>query len=258
MTLKKTIQSYWTRNVPYLEIVSGKNSPETKEFYQEVDAFRYKYDSYIPGLIRTFASGGKTVLEIGSGMGSDSRYIASLGAKITSLDLSPENVSFTLKGVHLSGLKGEGVCGDGEKLPFRNNTFDVVYSFGVLHHTPNTENAIAEVYRVLKPKGQCVIMLYHKGYAYYVLLFLYGWRRIFLKETKEQLMSKYDHTPLSKLYSKNDAGKIFSFFKNVNFEVEAYGGAKAHPILKHVWFILNKSKFLMNHFGSFLIIRGTK
>lgn len=258
MGLKKEIQKFWTKNVPGLDTISGKNSPETKEFYREVDDFRYRYDSYIPGLISTFAASGKKVLEIGSGMGSDSRCIASLGAKVTSLDLSVDNVSFTLKGERLLGLKGSGVCGDGENLPFKENSFDIVYSFGVLHHTPDTERAIREACRVLRPGGQCVIMLYHKGYAYYVLLLLYGWRRLFFKETEEQMMSKYDHTPLSKQYSKTQARRIFSSFKDITFEVTTFGGARNHWLLKYVWYLLNKSKFLMNRFGSFLIIRGVK
>lgn len=256
--IKKTIQNYWTKNAPYLALVRDRYSPEDEEFYLEMDTYRYKYDSYIPPLIDSFTGKGKKILEIGCGMGTDSRHISRRGSDITSLDLSFDNVHFSLKGMKVLGLRGNGVNADAENLPFKDNSFDVGYSFGVLHHTPNTEKAIREIYRVLKPGGQCVIMLYHKGYAYYALLFLYGWRRLFLKEVKEQMMSKYDHTPLSKLYSKKDAGKMFSFFKNINFEVAAYGGAKAHPVLKHIWFILNKSKFLMEHFGSFLIIRGIK
>lgn len=258
MELKKKIQDYWTKNVPGLDIATGKGTPENKDFYQGVDDFRYKYDSYIPGLIRTFASAGKKILEIGSGMGSDSRSIASTGAELISLDVSFDNVSFTLTGERLFGLKGEGVCGDGEYLPFKDNSFDVVYSFGVLHHTPDTQKAIREAYRVLKPQGRCVIMLYHKGYAYYVLLLLFGWRCLFFRETKEQMMSKYDHTPLSKQYSKKEAAKIFAQFKDVSFEMTTFGGARDHWLLKYVWLSLNKSRFLMNRFGSFLIIRGVK
>jgi ubiquinone/menaquinone biosynthesis C-methylase UbiE len=255
---KKIIQKYWTDNVPGLNMTTHSHSPEEKEFYIEVDAFRYRYDSYIVPLIDSFVRQGEKVLEIGCGMGTDSRYISRKGANIVSLDLSFNNVSFALKGMRLMDLKGKGVNADAERLPFKDDSFDVVYSFGVLHHTPDTQKAINEVYRVLKPGGKCVIMLYHKGYAYYALLLMHGYKKIFGGYTKDRLMSEYDNTPLSRLYSKNELKKIFRRLKGVNIAVTAYGGTQAHPFLKYVHRILKSSSFLMCHFGSFAIITGEK
>lgn len=104
---KKTIQDYWTKNVPGLDIVSKRFSPEQKEFYLYTDEYRYRYDSYLVPLIDSFAKKGEVILEIGCGMGTDSRYISQKGAHIVSLDLSYDNVSFTLKGMHLLNLGGK-------------------------------------------------------------------------------------------------------------------------------------------------------
>lgn len=256
--IKKVIQEYWTKNVPGLDLVCKKYTSEQKEFYLEADVYRYKYDSYILPLIDSFAEKGREVLEIGCGIGSDSRYISKRGSNITSLDLSFDNVHFSLKGMEVLGLQGKGVNADAEHLPFKDNSFDVVYSFGVLHHTLDTQKAINEVYRVLKPKGKSVIMLYHKGYAYYALLFMHGYKKLFGVYNQDKLMSRYDSTPLSRLYSKKEIGRIFKNFSHLDITVTAFGGTQAHPILKYVHWLLKKSKFLMRNFGSFLIIRGEK
>lgn len=255
---KKKIQNFWTENVPGLDLVSEKYSPEQREFYTEVDEFRYRYDSYIVPLLDSFAEKGKLILEIGCGMGTDSRHISRRQADIVSLDLSFNNVDFTLKGMHLLNLTGMGVCADAENLPFKDNAFDVVYSFGVLHHTPDTQKAINEIYRVLKPNGKCVTMLYHKGYAYYVLLMLHGYKRLLGIYDQDRLMSKYDKTPLSRLYSRREINVMFRGFRDIDISITTFGAIQAHPILKYIHFLFNKSKFLMQHFGSFIIIKSKK
>lgn len=256
--LKKAIQRYWTKNVPGLDTFSRKYSPEQKEFYIEAERYRHKYEPSVIPLIDSFAAKGRLVLEVGCGLGYDTRYISRKGADVIGLDLSVENVRLTMKGMQLLNLNGKGVCADAEHLPFKDDIFDVAYSFGVLHHTPHTEKAIMEIYRILKPEGKCIVMLYHKGYAYYFLLLRYAWKSLLFLQTKEELMSKYDNTPLSKMYSRHDAKKLFYAFKDLKFEVATYGGIQNHVFLKYLWIIFNKANFLMQRFGSFLIIKAAK
>ena len=255
---KKRIQDFWTRNVPGWDIFSKQYNPEQREFYEEVDKFRLKYEPYVAVLIDSFVEPGKRILEIGCGLGSDSRYMARRKADIVSLDLSLSNVSLTAKGLRLSGLQEKGVCADAEKLPFKDGSFDVVYSFGVLHHTPRTREALDEAYRVLRPGGKCAVMLYHKGYAYYYLLLIHGWKLLFGWLSKEKMMSRYDSTPLSKLYSKKEIAELFSRFQDLDIGITAYGAAQTHPILKFVYRLLHKSSFLMSRFGSYVIIKARK
>ena len=255
---KKDIREFWQKNAPGIHPVGPLHSPDTREFYTAVDSLRYTYEANVADIIGSFVREKSTVLEIGSGLGSDSRLMARAGARTVSMDLCFGNISMTLTGMRLLGLGGAGVCADAERLPFKDNTFDVVYSFGVLHHTPDTEAAIREAYRVLKKGGRCIVMLYHKGYAYYALLARDGWRRLFLRQSFERVTSRYDHTPLSKMYSKKQALRLFSLFGRADIEMTTYGGIQQHPWLKFVWKALHGSKFLMDRFGSFAVIRAVK
>jgi len=112
---------------------------------------------------------GKSVLEIGCGAGSRSALFAVRGATVTSVDLTLDRVCATRAKFELlkPSTGGLALQGDAEGLPFGENTFDIVYSNGVLHHTDDTEAAVSEVYRVLKPGGQAVIMLYCKSSWHY-------------------------------------------------------------------------------------------
>jgi len=113
---------------------------------------------------------GKTVLEIGPGAGGHSALFAVHGAHVTSIDLTLPRAQATQRKFDLLGDAVDGcqaMQGDAENLPFPDDSFDIVYSNGVLHHTRDTERAIDEAYRVLKPGGRAVIMLYCKSSWHY-------------------------------------------------------------------------------------------
>ena len=213
--MKELIKTFWTDNAPY----KGLNE------WERVDA-RHTNEPYIRPILDSLY--GK-ILEIGCGLGYDTFWLRLQKKDVTPIDLSPENAR-----------EAGGLCMDAEELGFFDNTFDTVYSFGVLHHTPDTQKAIDEIYRVLKPKGKIVIMIYHKGYAYWILKLL------------GKSMNDYDHTPLSKLYSTKEAYHLFRRFRNLSIELTTYAPNKC------VWFLFTHCKFLMDRFGSFLIIRGEK
>lgn len=103
------------------------------------------------------------VLEVGCGMGCMAMNWAKHGARITAVDLNPVAIAQTRKRFEIFGLHGEINEADGEALPFPDSTFDYVYSWGVLHHSPNTRASVAELHRVLKPGGAAGVMLYHRN-----------------------------------------------------------------------------------------------
>ena len=114
----------------------------------------------LPAIEMSADLSGQSVLEIGSGAGGHSAAFARRGASVVALDITPERVMSTARKLDLISDDGRAYQGDAENLPFRDASFDIVYSNGVLHHSENTEKTIAEVYRVLKPGGKAVLMLY--------------------------------------------------------------------------------------------------
>jgi SAM-dependent methyltransferase len=114
---------------------------------------------------------GKDVLEIGCGMGCMASNWSRQGARISAVDLNPVAVSQTRRRFQVMGLEGTIQEADAESLPFEDQSYDFVYSWGVLHHTPGIRQAISEIHRVLKPGGRVGLMLYNRNsilYRYFV------------------------------------------------------------------------------------------
>jgi SAM-dependent methyltransferase len=141
----------------------------SREFFERADATFYRWNEPLHDGPRHFGRlfeydryRGKRVLEVGCGMGCMAMNWALNGAAVTAVDLNPVAVAQTRSRFDVFGLAGEIREADAESLPFPDNTFDFVYSWGVLHHTPGTRPAIAELRRVLKPGGRVGVMLYNR------------------------------------------------------------------------------------------------
>ncbi|MEI6334896.1 MAG: class I SAM-dependent methyltransferase [Methylococcaceae bacterium] len=159
---------------------------------------------------------GMKVLEVGVGLGADHQQFAEAGADLYGIDLTERAIEHTRRRFAAFGLLSNLAVGDAENLDFPDNTFDQVYSWGVLHHSPNTAQAVAEVWRVLKPGGVASIMIYHK----YSLVGLMLWVRYALLGLRPwlKLSDIYAHhmeSPGTKAYSVAEARQLFSAFKEV-------------------------------------------
>ena len=229
--LKRKVREFWNSSVcgTYL----AKNEEGTLEYYKEIEYLRYKKYPYAYAFLLKKAgfdkNKGKKVLEIGCGAGTDSSQFAKHGANVTGVDLTPAAIEVTKHRFKTMGLKGNFLVADAENLPFKNNEFDYVYSFGVLHHTPNTQKTIDEVYRVLKKDGKACIALYHTYSLQYLTLILRKWLNPSRWKWSLQQAINYqtemskDHikiNPLTKTYSRSEVRKMFSDFKNVKTSVE--------------------------------------
>ncbi len=219
--LKADVHDYWNANPCGTQFTNIERG--SRAFYDEVERFRYETQPFMQKLCKFDAFKGKALLEIGCGLGTDLLQFARHGAVVTGVDLTEESVALAKKRFELYGVQGTFCTADAENLPFADNSFDVVYSFGVLHHTPNTQKAIDEVYRVVKRGGEIVIMLYHK-HSLHVwlgvpLYFLYG-----LSKGKlwgyEEWVRIYDgkDNPLGKAYSRAELRRMFAKFKDVRFQ----------------------------------------
>lgn len=256
--IKKLIKDYWSGNVPGLKRAKTQIPEINKDFFDEVDRYRVRNEPYVVPLIEHLSQRRGRLLEVGCGIGADLRNFARRGMQVLGLDLSYENVKLTKEGLESSSLDGKVICSDAENLPFKDGVFQAYYSFGVLHHTPDTALAVDEAYRVLKNDGRCIVMLYHKGYAYLYINLIFWFKRLFVSEEK-LISDHYDFTPLSKMYSKEEAMRLFRKFKKVEFEVTTFasGGIEVNNKIKCLHYLL-KNKLLMNKLGQFLIIKAEK
>jgi ubiquinone/menaquinone biosynthesis C-methylase UbiE len=174
---------------------------------------RYELEPYIEEFADFVGARGKRVLEIGVGLGADHQRFAAAGAKLSGIDLTKRAVEHARRRLALFGLESALSVGDAEKLAFADATFDIVYSWGVIHHSPDTPTIVAEIHRVLQSGGEARIMIYHKwsvvGYMLwvrYALLRLQPWLSL------ETIYSRYLESPGTKAYSVTEARKMFASF----------------------------------------------
>jgi SAM-dependent methyltransferase len=203
----------------------------SREFFDEVERHRYQdYAPWMPEVMGFNEFAGARLLEVGCGMGTDLLQFARGGAQVTGVDLTPRSIQISRQHLNVYGQSGDFAISDGENLPFRDESFDVVYSNGVLHHTPDTAGAVREIHRVLRHGGLARVMLYHRGSAAY-------WGDIILRHgvlngellrghTPADIMSRYVEfndsggRPLVKVYSRREARQLFSMFGEARIQVE--------------------------------------
>ncbi|HEU4387285.1 MAG TPA: class I SAM-dependent methyltransferase [Blastocatellia bacterium] len=254
-SLKSQVHDFWEANpcgAKFAEIEIG-----TPEFFAQVEKHRYATEWHIPEVIRFERWSGRDVLEVGCGLGTEAVRFARVGAHYTGVDLTERSIELARRRFDQEGLAGQLRVADAEALPFDDESFDLVYSHGVLHHTPDTQRAIDEIHRVLRPEGTAMVMLYHKrSYNYYVnimtlrrwgiRLLAFDWgpslvskvtgedrgrlvemQRLYRSDARS-LLSRENFVsqntdgvgnPLAKVYTRRTATKMFSRFASVSTEV---------------------------------------
>jgi SAM-dependent methyltransferase len=159
--LKERVRAFWQAHPCGTKFSDAEIG--TREFFERLEAHRYEKEWHIAEAAQFANARGFKVLEIGCGLGTDGAQFAKAGADYTGVDLTDAAVELARKRFELFGLKGEFQVADAENLEFPDESFDVVYSHGVLHHTPDIKAAVREIHRVLKPGGRVIVMLYHRG-----------------------------------------------------------------------------------------------
>lgn len=221
---KDQAQDQWDNN-PCGSHYAKTTERNTLEWYLEIERFRYgEYAPWMPKTIEFSRHAGESVLEIGGGMGTDLAQFAMHGAKVTDIDLSAGHLAHAQENFRLRGLKGEFVHHDAETLPFPDDSFDLVYSIGVIHHTPNTQQVVNEIHRVLKPGGKVIIMVYAENSLHYWhgLVTELGLRQGLLESfSMGEIMSRHveitenEARPLVKVYTKRRLARLFSRFERI-------------------------------------------
>jgi len=174
------VHSFWNTEACGTHFV--EQARDEREFFEKFRDYRYRTEWHIPLLVPFAEAKGCKVLEIGTGNGADAVMLALNGADYTGVDLTEAALDATSRHFAVMGLTGTFQQENAEQLSFPDESFDWVYSHGVLHHTPNTQRALNEVYRVLKPGGRAIVMLYHKrSFNYFIRIMGYMRLRLMLK-----------------------------------------------------------------------------
>jgi ubiquinone/menaquinone biosynthesis C-methylase UbiE len=166
-TKQNQVRDFWDEK-PCGSDVSEK-SRETKEYFLEIEQDRYRYQYHINKILGLIDWRGKDVLEIGTGVGTDARNIIARGGKYNGINVDQGSVNITLKALETFGLRGNVFQSSATAIGLDDNSVDIVYSFGVLHHIPDVNKAVDEIKRVLRPGGELLIMLYNRNSINYRL-----------------------------------------------------------------------------------------
>jgi SAM-dependent methyltransferase len=217
MALKEDVRTFWNRASCGEELYLP--SQEAAGF-DEHRRKRYELEPYIPGFARFDDTRGRKVLEIGVGLGADHEGFAAAGADLHGVDLTDRAIEMTTRRLAHKGLKSTLRVGDAEHLPFGDGEFDVVYSWGVIHHSPDTPAAVREIHRVLKPGGEARVMIYHTWSLVGMMLWArYGLLRGKPGTSMAQIYASHLESPGTKAYTPAEARELFRDFSNVETSV---------------------------------------
>jgi ubiquinone/menaquinone biosynthesis C-methylase UbiE len=215
-TLKQEVRAHWEAESAG---VRYGTSDDDLTFYRQVRESRYQLEPYIPGFANFGAFAGKDILEIGVGAGVDFSNWVDAGAKATGVDLTEAGLAHTRQQLRIVDALPDSyelMRADAENLPFDDGAFDLVYSWGVLHHTPDTRAAFAEALRVLKPGGTIKAMVYHTpSWTGWMLWAIHGLLKGRPFKSPKRLVYERLESPGTKSYSTRE---ISDLLLNTGFE----------------------------------------
>jgi ubiquinone/menaquinone biosynthesis C-methylase UbiE len=203
--LKAAVQRHWEEEVCGVRYSANV---ERRAFFEELARERYRLEPYILPFADFPSAKNDEILEIGVGAGADFANWCRFAKHATGIDLTHSAIDLTRERLQVMEVPQSRYSlrqTDAERLPFADGSFDGVYSWGVLHHTPDTAAAFREVNRVLRPGGWLRAMIYHvPSWTGFLLQARYGWLRGRFLSQKQAL---YNHleSPGTKAYRIEEA-----------------------------------------------------
>jgi len=159
--IKAQVRAFWNKQA--CGASSALSTKYSRQYFDEIEDFRYSVESEVFSFAQFARFHGQKVLEVGVGAGTDFIQWVRSGTKAYGVDLTEESVEHVRNRLRVYGLSAEEVrVADAEDLPYTDNTFDLVYSWGVIHHTPDTIKALREIIRVTRIGGTIKIMVYNR------------------------------------------------------------------------------------------------
>jgi ubiquinone/menaquinone biosynthesis C-methylase UbiE len=246
--LTREIQHFWSEHVNAERILGKEVTPHTRggdAYFADLENQRYRSHRHLFPWIHEMRP-GRSVLEIGCGIGLDTYTMARHGLNVTSIDLTEVAVNIAHQRFRRHHLRGSFAVADAGYLPFPTSTYDYVYSFGVLHHAADTAATISEAHRILKPNGEARIMLYHRRSI----------NELVHRLTRIPFEEKGAICPVVRRFTRAEVRSMFRAFNNVEIELDyVYGeGYGKLFYLTPRWLY----GLLSRHFGWHLMIVATK
>jgi SAM-dependent methyltransferase len=206
--LTASVRRYWDEHIHDLAVV--KHPVGSPGFFRDLDDYRFDKLRYLPRVVDFSAYAGRKFLEIGCGAGVDLVRFASGGARVTGVDLSRSAVSLARANFAQQGLSADLRVMDGERLEFEDESFDVVYAHGVLQYTADPARMIREIRRVLKPRGEAILMVYNRV----------SWLNLLSKVMKVAL--EHEDAPVLRKYSIPEFRRLLGDFSRARLVVERF------------------------------------
>ena len=161
VNLNDQVRSYWEQEPCGTGAeIAGTLEPLSREWFERIEAHRYVVEPFIHSVAQFTRHRGKRLLEVGVGAGTDHLQWARAGCECHGVDLTDAGIATTRARLELYGLASDLRRIDAERLPFPDSSFDVVYSWGVIHHSERPAAIVAEIRRVLRPGGLFIGMIY--------------------------------------------------------------------------------------------------
>jgi ubiquinone/menaquinone biosynthesis C-methylase UbiE len=253
---KKVVKDYWQKSPCGAKDVAQAEEG-TLRFFEEVERMRYEGDDFMHGVVGFKDWAKKKVLEVGCGLGTDLLQFARGGANVSAIDLTEKGVSLTRQRLMLYGFTGDIRVGDSENLPFPDNTFDLVYSWGVIHHTTDTPRAAREIVRICKPGGRVLVMIYHRRSLLVLQAWLlYGLLRGCPWRSTQDILAKHVESPGTKAYTVAEAREMFRDLKD--FTVQRIVTRFDLRIGRRRFLPKGLRALVPAQLGWFMIIKGSK
>jgi ubiquinone/menaquinone biosynthesis C-methylase UbiE len=169
--LKEQVRAFWDENPCGTD--ASNAARYSRAYFDDIEATRYAAEPEIFAFAQFTRFHGQKLLEVGIGAGTDFLQWVRAGTRAHGVDLTAAAVEHVQRRLQVYGLTADDVrVADAESLPFPDDSFDIVYSWGVIHHSPNTERALREIVRVTRPGGTCKLMIYHRHSLFAALMWI--------------------------------------------------------------------------------------